>query len=85
MTNLEKIQTKDALEGALNKSIEEIVQEIKLKVDNEDNDPLMIALFGQPGAGKSSIINSLVGKEIAEVDVRTDTTVEAAIYDSEKI
>ena len=35
-----------------------------------------IALIGQPGAGKSSLINKLIGKEIFEVGVQTDTTVE---------
>ncbi len=35
-----------------------------------------IALIGQPGAGKSSLINKLIGREIFEVGVQTDTTIE---------
>ena len=35
-----------------------------------------IALIGQPGAGKSSLINELTGKDLFEVGVHTDTTTE---------
>ena len=37
-----------------------------------------VALFGQPGCGKSSIINRLVGRPLAAPGVHTDTTIEAA-------
>lgn len=44
-----------------------------------------IALIGQPGAGKSSLINALVGKRLFETGVHTDTTVEAQPYQLDKL
>ena len=40
-----------------------------------------IALFGQPGSGKSSLVNRLTGQKLAEVGVHTDKTTDAAAYD----
>jgi len=40
-----------------------------------------VALFGQPGSGKSSLANQLLGREHAKVGVGTDTTVEASWYE----
>ena len=65
-------------------SIDNDIEEIKKYIEKEEKEPLKIALFGQPGSGKSSIINSLVGEKVAEVDVRTDTTVDAQIYEYTK-
>lgn len=42
----------------------------------EMNMTVRIALIGQPGAGKSSLINRLIGKKIFETGERTDTTIE---------
>lgn len=51
--------------------LEENYERIKRDMTAE----VKVALIGQPGAGKSSLINELVGKEIFEVDTRTDTTI----------
>ena len=52
------------------------VDEIKKELDRDQTIEVKIAFFGQPGAGKSSLINEIVGDDIAEVSVKTDTTVE---------
>lgn len=46
----------------------------RIKQDMETE--VKVALIGQPGAGKSSLINNIVGRKIFEVGVHTDTTVE---------
>lgn len=38
--------------------------------------------FGQPGAGKSSLINELIGEKKAKVGTGTDTTKEAQVIES---
>ena len=61
-------------------SIHDETKEIKRKLDEADKTAVKVALFGQPGAGKSSIINKIVGEKVAEVGVETDKTVELAWY-----
>lgn len=60
---------------------EELDQSIKrkaaLKWDEYEKTKVRLALIGQPGAGKSSIINSLLGTKLFPVGVYTDTTVKA--------
>lgn len=48
-----------------------------------DNDAayVRIAFVGQPGAGKSSLINAIVGEPVAAVGQATDVTETAAEYD----
>ena len=50
------------------------VEEFFLKWNGENNVKVKIAMFGQPGAGKSSLINELVGEKIAQVSAETDAT-----------
>lgn len=56
-------------------SIKEEAEKLKKKLEEEKKNPIKIALFGQPGAGKSSLINAIVGEEVARVGVETDCTV----------
>ncbi|MFD0050214.1 GTPase [Actinomycetes bacterium NPDC127524] len=58
-------------------SIYDDIEKIKQQIEKEDEVPLKIALFGQPGAGKSSIINKLVGEQVAKTGASTDVTVDA--------
>lgn len=48
--------------------------------DPEEQTPLVVALFGGTGVGKSSLLNALVGKEIAKVGVIRPTSLEATAY-----
>lgn len=54
-------------------------KELKANLLKEEKNPLKIALFGQPGSGKSSIINALVGGNVVETGPTTDKTIEAEI------
>lgn len=54
--------------------MEDIVRENFEKAKKELAEPLRIALIGQPGAGKSSLINRIIGKKIFETGQYTDTT-----------
>lgn len=62
-------------------SIYDEAEKIRSKLDKENSTTVSVALFGQPGAGKSSLINKIIGKKVAEVGVETDKTVEAASYE----
>lgn len=66
-------------------AISEDEQRIKRKLEEERQTTVSVALFGQPGAGKSSLINKLVGEKVAETGVETDKTVEAASYEAKGI
>jgi small GTP-binding protein len=63
-------------------SIHHEAEKIRRKLDEENSITVSVALFGQPGAGKSSLINKIIGKKVAEIGVETDTTVEAASYEA---
>lgn len=53
-------------------------EKLKQELDQEDKELLKIVLFGQPGSGKSSLINAIVGKDVAKASQRTDTTTDIA-------
>jgi len=57
-------------------------ENIKRLLNKELNVKVSVALFGQPGSGKSSLVNKIVGQKVAEVGVETDKTVEAAEYEA---
>lgn len=63
-------------------SINSEAEVIRQKLNEERAVLVSVALFGQPGAGKSSLINKIVGQKVAEVGVETDKTVEAASYET---
>ncbi len=64
--------------------IEELQQNY-IKKQSEKGVKIKVGLIGQPGAGKSSLINKLVGEEIFEVGVHTDTTVDMQMRELEQM
>ncbi|MGZ4161090.1 MAG: GTPase [Neobacillus sp.] len=63
-------------------SIHDETKEIQRKLDEAGKTTVLVALFGQPGAGKSTLINKIVGEKVAEVGVETDKTVELSWYEA---
>jgi GTP-binding protein EngB required for normal cell division/uncharacterized protein (DUF697 family) len=61
-------------------SLQEEAERLRSELERLDSVRVRVALFGQPGAGKSSLINALIGREVAVTGERTDTTVEARSY-----
>ena len=66
-------------------SIHDDIQKIKEVLQEEQKGSLRIALFGQPGSGKSSLINKLIGKNVANTGASTDVTVEANFYEHDQL
>jgi GTP-binding protein EngB required for normal cell division/uncharacterized protein (DUF697 family) len=60
-------------------------EELREKLKREQEKKLKVALFGQPGAGKSSLINKLVGGNAVTVGVSTDKTIEAEVVEWEDL
>lgn len=50
-------------------------------VQAEEEIVVTVALFGQPGSGKSSLINRISGQRLAKEGAKTDATTEAKKYD----
>lgn len=65
--------------------LQEEAERLRAELEKLDQVRVRVALFGQPGAGKSSLINALVGREVAVTGERTDTTVEAFSYHHEGV
>jgi GTP-binding protein EngB required for normal cell division/uncharacterized protein (DUF697 family) len=57
------------------------VQRIRERMQADDQVRVSIALFGQPGCGKSSLINRLTGQKLAMEGVRNDVTTERRDYE----
>ncbi len=66
-------------------SINDEKEELRKKLEQELKASVRVALFGQPGAGKSSLINKLVGRRVAEVGIETDKTVSSRDYVAEGV
>jgi len=62
-------------------SIYKDAEDLREKLKSEQGKKLKVALFGQPGAGKSSLINKLVGADVVPVGVSTDKTTEAEVVE----
>jgi len=51
------------------------------QIEKDDAAYVRLAVVGQPGAGKSSLINNLLGKKVAETGQTTDVTRQATEYE----
>ncbi|MCI9845625.1 GTPase [Flavobacterium pectinovorum] len=67
-----------------NLSISEIIENLKKEYDSIKNATVNIAISGQSGAGKSSLINAIIGRKVAEVGI-TETTLNIKKYVSNGI
>lgn len=68
------------METNINDEIENAARRIR----GEEQKPLRIAVFGQPGAGKSTLINAILGEEVAKSGAGTDTSTSAQRYEYAK-
>lgn len=62
-------------------SMSEAVERIRERMQADDAVRVSIALFGQPGCGKSSLINRLTGQKLAVEGVRNDMTRERVDFE----
>ncbi len=62
----------------IDSEIEKIISDLK----ETEKTVVKVALFGQPGAGKSTLINAMIGEDVTEASVRTDTTIELGWYEA---
>src|ERR1700742_3599187 len=67
--------------GSLAMSMAESAQRIRERMEADDAIRVSVALFGQPGCGKSSLINRLTGQKLAAEGVRNDVTTERQEYE----
>jgi predicted GTPase/uncharacterized protein (DUF697 family) len=67
-----------------NQHISEIIENLKKEYDAIKKAIVNIAISGQSGSGKSSLINAIVGKKVAQVGI-TETTLEIKKYTSNGI
>ena len=67
-----------------NQGITEFIESLKKEYDDVKNTTVNIAISGQSGAGKSSLINAIVGRKVADVGI-TETTLDIKKYISNGI
>lgn len=67
-----------------NQGISVIIEKLKNEYESLKNATVNIAISGQSGAGKSSLINAIVGRKVADVGI-TETTLHIKKYTSNGI
>lgn len=61
--------------------LNDAAEEIRRRAEASDQATVYIAIFGQPGAGKSSLVNAITGRHLAEVGVENDITSKSIDYE----
>ena len=81
---IQSVISNKIINSALTKeeSIEDVINNIKAQVDVWENTEVKIAITGQSGSGKSSLINAIAGSKIAPVGF-VETTMEPKEYKTE--
>jgi len=81
---IQNVISNKLINSALTKeeSIEDVINNIKAQVDIWENTEVKIAITGQSGSGKSSLINAIAGSKIAQVGF-VETTMEPKEYKTE--
>lgn len=81
---IQSVISNKLINSALTKeeSIEDVINNIKAQVDVWENIEVKIAITGQSGSGKSSLINAIAGSKIAPVGF-VETTMEPKEYKTE--
>ena len=81
---IQSVISNKLINSALTKeeSIEDVINNIKAQVDIWENTEVKIAITGQSGSGKSSLINAIAGSKIAQVGF-VETTMEPKEYKTE--
>jgi GTP-binding protein EngB required for normal cell division len=77
------IMNDTTLTGAL--SVEEAARKIEADARQREQERLTIALVGRGGAGKSSLINRMLGRKVCEVGVFTDQTQRAEKHEWKQV
>jgi GTP-binding protein EngB required for normal cell division/uncharacterized protein (DUF697 family) len=74
-------EIKEVEETASPKQVGNDAENLYQKLEEIENTQVSVAVFGQPGAGKSSLINCLTGRNQAQVGNKNDITVEEKSYE----
>lgn len=73
-------QAVEAAPELLSEKAEEIQKELKLVVDETDKRDLFVPLVGGFSTGKSSALNSLIGRDILPEKVSPETAIPAELH-----
>lgn len=68
--------------GGVGDLLDEIIKELPVFVPDEENAPISIAIVGKPNAGKSSLVNSLLGENrviVSDVSGTTRDTIDTEV------